>query len=52
VLGRRRQPGPVLVQEDIDTILRWMFDMLAEVTRIRKLLEEEDDDGEAVPADD
>jgi hypothetical protein len=42
----------VLVQEDIDTILRWMFDMLAEVTRIRKLLEEEDDDGEAVPADD
>ncbi len=38
-----RRPEPPLEREDVDAILRAMFDIRVELTKIRKALEEEDD---------
>ncbi len=42
----RRRPEPVIERADVEAILSAMFDVRAELTKIRKTLREEDDDGE------
>ena len=42
----RPRPEPVIERADVEAILSAMFDIRAELTKIRKALREEDDDGE------
>lgn len=46
VVRVRLRPTPVIERLDVEAILRAMFDIRVELTRIRKAIEKENGDGE------
>jgi hypothetical protein len=45
VWWQRPKPEPALTPEDVDTVMRWMWDVRADILAIRTLLEQYHGDG-------